>query len=74
VKEKENDPAMWPYGFKKSSELKGDVFAVQKSQKQLQLEAHGCVFKDQELLSAHEIDPMKECYCGRPNKILKKAI
>ncbi len=41
-----------------------------KSDKQKTLEAQGCVFSKtgQELLDNHEIDPAKECYCGRPNK------
>ena len=40
-----------------------------KGDKQIQLEKNGCVFTGQELLDNHEIDPEKECYCGRPNKI-----
>ena len=42
-------------------------FAVIKSDVQKRLEAQGCRFKDQELLSKHEIDINKPCYCGRPN-------
>ena len=51
-------------------------FAVVKSQKQMQLEAQGCIFRggQQELLDNHERDPMKDCYCGRPNRILDKAL
>jgi hypothetical protein len=41
-------------------------FAVVKSDVQKQLEAQGCRFKDQELLSEHELDVNKPCYCGRP--------
>lgn len=52
----------------------GAEFAVRKSQKQKQLEAQGCVFRGQELLNNHEIDPMKECYCGRPRRILDKPL
>ena len=42
---------------------------VLKSDKQIMLEQQGCRFKGQELLDDHELDPDKECYCGRPNKI-----
>ena len=43
------------------------TFNVQTSDKQKTLEKNGCVFNGykQELLSNHEIDPKKECYCGR---------
>ncbi|MFK5949869.1 MAG: hypothetical protein QM500_13990 [Methylococcales bacterium] len=41
---------------------------VCKSDKQVQLESNGCVFRGQELLDNHEIDIEKECSCGRPNK------
>ena len=41
---------------------------VLKSEKQKTLEKQGCVFIWQELLDNHEIDPSKECYCGRPLK------
>ncbi len=39
-----------------------------KSDKQKTLEANGCIFRGQEYLDNHEIDPTKECYCGRPNR------
>jgi hypothetical protein len=45
---------------------------IVKSEKQKQLERQGCVFRGQEALDNHEIDPEKECYCGRPNKGIKK--
>jgi len=41
-------------------------FRVSKSEKQETLEENGCVFRGQELLDNHEIDPEKPCYCGRP--------
>lgn len=41
---------------------------VSKSEKQITLEKQGCVFQGQEWLDNHEIDPVKECYCGRPLK------
>lgn len=41
--------------------------AVMKSNIQATLEENGCVFDNQELLSNHEIDKDKICYCGRPN-------
>ena len=37
-----------------------------KTDKQKRLERQGCVFFWQELLDNHELDPDKECYCGRP--------
>ena len=43
-------------------------FEVAASPKQRQLEAQGCIFRGQELLDNHELDPAKGCYCGRPNK------
>ena len=39
-----------------------------KSDKQRILERNGCVFRGQERLDKHELDPDKRCYCGRPNK------
>lgn len=40
-----------------------------KSDKQIKLERQGCRFAmGQELLDNHELDPKKECHCGRPNK------
>jgi hypothetical protein len=42
------------------------------SEKQKTLEAQGCVFRGQERLDNHEIDPNKECYCGRPNTVHNK--
>ena len=44
------------------------LFNPQRSHIQIELERNGCVFMGQELLSNHEIDLGKECYCGRPNK------
>ncbi len=43
-------------------------FIVMKSKNQEILERQGCVFKGQELLTNHELDTNKPCYCGRPNK------
>jgi len=43
-------------------------FVVCKSKDQKQLEAQGCIFQGQELLSKHELDINKPCYCGRQNK------
>lgn len=40
---------------------------MMKSDKQKLLEQQGCIFRGQELLDNHELDPNKECYCGRPN-------
>ena len=40
---------------------------VCKSNKQVQLESNGCVFRGQEALDNHELNINKECYCGRPN-------
>ena len=37
-----------------------------RSEKQVQLERQGCVFKGQEWLDNHELDSSKPCYCGRP--------
>jgi len=39
---------------------------VLKSDKQRILERNGCVFRGQEALDNHELDPYKKCYCGRP--------
>ena len=39
---------------------------MRKSEKQKTLEKQGCVFRGQEFLDNHELDPSKECYCGRP--------
>ena len=48
-----------------------NILPVLKSQKQIELERQGHVFRGQELLDNHQIDPGKECYCGRPiNKTL----
>jgi len=41
---------------------------VQKNDLQKLLESQGCVFKGQELLTLHEINPDKPCKCGRQNK------
>lgn len=41
-------------------------FPILKSEKQIQLESQGCLFREQELLDNHELNPEKECYCGRP--------
>jgi len=43
-------------------------FEIVRSDNQITLERQGCVFRGQELLDSHELDPDKECYCGRPNK------
>jgi hypothetical protein len=48
-------------------------FKVQKSDKQIQLEKQGCVFRGQEALDNHEISLDKECYCGRPLATLKEG-
>ena len=45
----------------------GKLLRVMKSNKQIQLEKQGCRFNGQELLSNHELDKDKKCYCGRPN-------
>lgn len=42
-------------------------FPVMRSEKQVQLEANGCVFRGQEALDNHQLDKSKPCYCGRPN-------
>jgi len=47
---------------------------VRKSDKQNTLEQQGCIFKGQELLDNHEINPDKECSCGRPLKERKAGI
>ena len=39
--------------------------SVKKSKKQKDLEKQGHMFRGQELLDNHEIDPKKPCYCGR---------
>ena len=44
-------------------------FTVVKSDIQKTLDSQGCVFREQELLSNHELDMSKNCYCGRRNKI-----
>jgi hypothetical protein len=44
----------------------GSKFPIATSAKQRQLEAQGCIFRGQELLDNHELDPLKDCYCGRP--------
>ena len=49
----------------KVMEISGTL-PVMKSEKQKTLEKQGCVFIGQELLDNHEIDPSKDCYCGRP--------
>jgi hypothetical protein len=41
-------------------------FSVQKSDKQVELERQHHIFRGQEPLDNHEIDPAKPCYCGRP--------
>jgi len=46
----------------------GSEFLVSKTDKQIQLEKQGCVFRGQEFLDNHELDPDKKCYCGRPDK------
>lgn len=46
-----------------------NTIRVQRSDKQIQLEAQGCRFMGQESLDNHELDPNKPCQCGRPNKI-----
>jgi hypothetical protein len=48
-----------------------NIFSVRKSQNQRQLEKQGCVFVGQELLGNHELDPEKDCCCGRPNEALE---
>ena len=40
---------------------------VMKSDTQKQLENNGCRFNGQELMSNHQVDITKPCYCGRPN-------
>lgn len=49
-------------------EFYGDKFEVARSEKQIELERQGHIFNGQEALDNHEIDPSKECYCGRPVK------
>lgn len=39
---------------------------VEKSKKQEEIERLGHYFTSQDLLSKHELDPKKPCYCGRP--------
>ena len=43
-------------------------FLIQKSDLQKALEMQGHVFQGQESLTAHELNPEKPCYCGRPVK------
>ncbi len=45
-----------------------------KSEKQIELERQGHIFKGQELLDNHEIDVGKPCYCGRPIADIGKQI
>lgn len=55
-----------PEGYWRNAQIQiGGTFAVAKSEKQIILERQGCVFRGQELLDNHEIDPTKDCYCGR---------
>lgn len=53
---------------KTSAESTVCIFNVQKHAIQETLEKQGCMFTGQELLSNHELDPSKPCYCGRPLK------
>ena len=55
-----------PDGYWANAQLqRGGIISVAKSEKQIILERQGCVFRGQELLDNHEIDPTKDCYCGR---------
>lgn len=49
----------WPEGW------------VMRSEQQKELERQGHIFNGQEWLDNHEIDPNKECYCGRQVRGLK---
>jgi len=41
------------------------------STKQRILTQQGCVFSGQEWIDNHELDHTKDCYCGRPNKLMR---
>ena len=47
-------------------EMSNRIETPPKTDKQKRLERQGCMFSGQELLDNHELDPDKECYCGRP--------
>ena len=56
--------------LKNISETSDDYIGIELmvSDKQKTLEANGCHLKTMEVLDKHELDPKKDCFCGRPNK------
>jgi len=44
------------------------MIEVSKSDLQIKLDKNGCIFHGQEMLSKHEQNPRKPCFCGRKAK------